>query len=74
MDLHTESFDARTVIAEAVNGIRPMAVARGIAVETRVAGEAIVRADRVRFREILNNLLSNAMKFTPEGGNVWVES
>ncbi len=74
MELHTESFDARTVIAEAVNGIRPMAVVRGIAVETRVASEAIVRADRVRFREILNNLLSNATKFTPEGGNVWVES
>jgi PAS domain S-box-containing protein len=74
MELHPESFDAGVVIAEAVNGIRPMASARGIAVENQVALETIVRADKVRFREILNNLLSNAVKFTPEGGNVRVEN
>jgi len=74
MELHPESFDAGTVIAEALNGIRPMANARGIAVENRIAGEVIVKADRVRFREILNNLLSNAVKFTPDGGSVGVES
>jgi CheY-like chemotaxis protein len=34
----------------------------------------VVRADRVRFMQILYNLLSNAIKFTPEGGSVWVES
>jgi len=74
MELHPESFDAGTVIAEALNGIRPMANARGIAVKNRIAGEVIVKADRVRFREILNNLLSNAVKFTPDGGSVGVES
>jgi PAS domain S-box-containing protein len=74
MELHPESFDAGTVIAEALNGIRPMARARGIAVENRVSGETIVKADRVRFREILNNLLSNAVKFTPDGGSVGIES
>ena len=74
MELHPESFDAGVVIAEAVNGVRPMASARGIAVENQVARETIVKADKVRFREILNNLLSNAVKFTPEGGNVRVES
>jgi PAS domain S-box-containing protein len=74
MELHQESFDAGSVVAEAVNGILPMASARGIAAENQVGRETIVKADRVRFREILNNLLSNAVKFTPEGGNVRVES
>ena len=65
MELHPESFDASSVVAEAIQGIRPMANVRGIAVENRVARDTIVKADRVRFREILNNLLSNAVKFTP---------
>src|SRR5437660_11163449 len=33
-----------------------------------------VYADRVRFKQILYNLFSNALKFTPEGGKVRVES
>jgi PAS domain S-box-containing protein len=74
MELHLESFNAGAIVAEAVNAGRPMADARGIALENRLAGETIVKADRVRFREILNNLLSNAVKFTPEGGKVWIES
>jgi PAS domain S-box-containing protein len=74
MELHPESFDAGGVVADALNGVRPMANTRGVALENRVASETIVKADRVRFREILNNLLSNAVKFTPAGGNVWVES
>ena len=74
MQLHPEAFDARTLINEAVNSIRQMADGRGVEVENRVRHETVVKADRMRFREILNNLLSNAVKFTPEGGTVWVES
>lgn len=74
LELHLEAFDASAAAADAVNGIRQTADARGVAVENRVAGDTVVKADRMRFREILNNLLSNAVKFTPEGGTVWVES
>ncbi len=74
MELHPESFDASIVVSEVLNGIRPPANARGIVAENRVPRETVVKADRVRFREILSNLLSNAMKFTPDGGSVWVEA
>jgi len=74
MEMHPEAFDASVVVTEAVNGILQTADARGVTVENRVPRETVVKADRVRFREILNNLLSNAVKFTPEGGKVWVES
>lgn len=74
MEMHPEAFDARVVVTEAVNGILQSADARGVAVENLVPRETVVKADRVRFREILTNLLSNAVKFTPDGGRVWVES
>ena len=73
LELHREAFDARAVVADALNGIQLTADARGVALENRIARETVVKADRTRFREILNNLLSNAVKFTPEGGTVWVE-
>src|SRR5580692_12783889 len=36
MELHPESFDASSIVAEAIHGIRPMANGRGIDVENRV--------------------------------------
>ncbi|HVW85823.1 MAG TPA: PAS domain S-box protein [Bryobacteraceae bacterium] len=73
MELRPETFDARQALVEAIAGIRPVADAKKIVVDNRIADAVPVLADRVRFREIATNLLSNAVKFTPEGGRVWIE-
>jgi CheY-like chemotaxis protein/anti-sigma regulatory factor (Ser/Thr protein kinase) len=48
-------------------------MAKSIRVEQNVECKSSVKADRVRFKQILYNLLSNAVKFTPKGGHVDIE-
>ena len=55
--------------------VRERAVAHGITLTREVAPEVdLVRADELRFKQVLLNLLSNAVKFTPDGGRVEVRA
>src|SRR5262249_51519974 len=65
-------FDA--LVQDAVEKFRPAAESKQIALLLRVAhpGMRIV-ADGDRLTQVLSNLLSNALKFTPEGGHIDVE-
>ena len=73
MDLNIETLDATAVITETVNSMRGAAVAKDISLDSGISVPLYVLADPVRFREILTNLLGNAIKFTPNGGRVWIE-
>jgi two-component system heavy metal sensor histidine kinase CusS len=66
-------LDAGDLAASLVEQLEPVAQARGIALTCeRDAGPAMVRADGEWLRRLLINLLDNALKFTQEGGRVWV--
>jgi signal transduction histidine kinase/DNA-binding response OmpR family regulator len=72
LELRRETFNISEALPEVLSVIRPLAMAKKIRIEH--AQETFsVYADRVRFKQILYNLLSNALKFTPEGGRVGVE-
>jgi PAS domain S-box-containing protein len=68
--LQLESLDLAAVAKESVEATRPLAAKRAIAVNLAAADELRLSADHARLVQLLDNLLSNALKFTPEGGRI----
>jgi signal transduction histidine kinase len=56
--------------ADAIDGIRPVAEQRGVAVQLGDFEEARIKGDTTLVRRLLLILLDNAVKFTPAGGRV----
>jgi PAS domain S-box-containing protein len=74
LELQKEQIDFAGCLDEVIAGIGQQASAKNIQVEIRNHFRGSLYADRTRVKEILYNLLSNALKFTPDRGRVWVEA
>ena len=68
------NFVASEAVDEVLSVINPLAESKGITIHNRVGGDWVLRADRVRIKQILYNLLTNAVKFTQEEGSVQIEA
>jgi PAS domain S-box-containing protein len=73
LELHIEEFLVNDALPEVLSTIDPLAAAKNIRMEQKLESKSLVKADRVRFKQILYNLLSNAVKFTPKGGQISIE-
>jgi signal transduction histidine kinase len=73
LPLKREACRIAEVLAEAVEAARPLFAAKRQTVETRLQqGLGEIAGDRKRLAQLFGNLLSNAGKFTAEGGRVLV--
>ncbi|MFC1834303.1 ATP-binding protein [Thermodesulfobacteriota bacterium] len=73
MDLRTSRVKVAHLLRNCALMIKEKAIKHGLALELTIAEdlqEAAIRADEVKLKQILFNLLSNAAKFTPDGGEI----
>ncbi len=73
-DLVIEPLDLSAVVDECLKVVRPLALRKSIVTERRDSAAIVsCRGDRRALMQILMNLMSNAIKFTPAGGRIGVE-
>ncbi|MEW7849313.1 PAS domain S-box protein [Massilia aurea] len=73
VELERMPVDLKSVIASAIEQARPLIEKKGHTLSTRLgAANVTVTGDRKRLVQVMTNLLNNAAKYTPDGGEITV--
>src|SRR4030095_7675911 len=73
IDLRREVLDLNSLVSRVVQACRPSIDARRHKVDLQLARDVLcVDADSTRLSQIVHNLISNAVKYTPEGGQITI--
>jgi PAS domain S-box-containing protein len=75
LNLEFRSVDLAALIAAAVDGIRGGAEVKGVRIEMLTdPGARSIEGDPDRLQQVLGNLLTNALRHTPEGGRITIST
>ncbi len=72
--LEHEEFDPDDLIRISADGFLPVAREKNIRLSTECRGEGMIRGDRRKIHQVIKNLLSNAVRYTPGEGTITLRS
>jgi signal transduction histidine kinase len=72
LELDRLEVDLAVIVADAVDSAGALARARGIEITLERSGPSPLLGDATRLAQVVDNLLANALKFTPDGGSIRV--
>jgi len=74
LEFHLEVIALQSLIDETLASVLPQVEAKGLSLKCVASTGLEAWADRVRVHQLLLNLISNAIKFTPSGGSILIEA
>lgn len=74
LTLDLQPADIKALVDETIQALEPLAAEKGVAITSDMGGLPPARVDAGRIRQALINLLSNALRHTPEGGKIVVRA
>ena len=72
LHMHHQPVDIDEIVETAVRSVSQRADEAGVQIHQRGAAQAVVRGDSIRLRQVFTNLLDNAIRHTPSGGQIEV--
>lgn len=73
-DSDGSEFDIKTAVENTVEALKPISQAKNVTVITELEAGLLIKGSVDRFRQMMVNLIENAVKYSDEGGRIWVKA
>jgi signal transduction histidine kinase len=74
LNIHPVEVSSKKIIEESISSLKPDAEGRGIKLLADIDSDCIVKCDQDRIVQVMVNLLTNAIKFSPDNTSIVVRS